>query len=135
MTARAVLFIDGSNWYHGLKEAGIDLGRLDYVKMATKLVGPRQWIALRYYVGQVKQVGNLRLAPEQQLFLGKLKAGDPRISVHLGSADGDYTHAVTAVRAHGKKVFAVSASYEAQLAASVDSYIHLRSAWFDDCLA
>jgi len=56
MTARAVLFVDGSNWYHGLKEAGVDLGRLDYVKMATKLVGPRQWIALRYYVGQVKQV-------------------------------------------------------------------------------
>ena len=81
MTARAVLFVDGSNWYHGLKEAGVDLGSLDYLKIATKLVGPRQWIALRYYVGQVKQVGNLRLAPEQQLFLGKLKAADPRISV------------------------------------------------------
>jgi uncharacterized LabA/DUF88 family protein len=210
MTARAVLFVDGSNWYHGLKEAGVDLGSLDYVKIATKLVGPRQWIALRYYVGQVKQVGNLRLAPEQQLFLGKLKAADPRISVHLGriepryakspaavelldylarlhtridpavyadlvalgtrhksnkvmvekgvdvmlavdlvvmaernkfdvayllSADGDYTHAASAVRAHGKKVFAVSASHGAQLAASVDSYIHLRPAWFSDCLA
>jgi uncharacterized LabA/DUF88 family protein len=183
---------------------------LDYPKTAAKLVGPRQWVGLRYYIGQVKQVGNLRLAPEQQSFLSKLKAADPRISVHLGrieprhakspaavelleylanlrtriepaiyadlvalgtrhksnqvmvekgvdvmlavdlvvmaerdefdvayllSADGDYTHAVSAVRAHGKKVFAVSASHGAQLAASVDSYIHLRPSWFSDCVA
>jgi uncharacterized LabA/DUF88 family protein len=209
-TARAVLFVDGSNWYHGVKQAGVDANRLDYTKIAQKLVGPRQWIGIRYYVGKVKQVGNLRLASEQQAFLAKLKAADPRISVHLGrieeriaksavavellgylanlstridpaiysdlvalgtrhrssqvmvekgvdvmlavdlvvmaerdefdvayllSADGDYTHATSAVRAHKKKMFAASASYGAQLAREVDAYIHLPASWFSDCLA
>jgi uncharacterized LabA/DUF88 family protein len=208
-TARAVLFVDGNNWYHGVMRAGVDANRLDYTKIAAKLVGPRQWIGLRYYVGQVKQVGNLRLASEQQAFLAKLKAADPRISVHLGrleeriaksaaaaellgylanlrtridpaiysdlialgrrhkssqvmveqgvdvmlavdlvvmaerdefdvayllSADGDYTHAASAVRAHNKKMFAAAASYGAQLAGVVDSYIHLPTNWFSDCL-
>lgn len=209
MTTRAVLFIDGSNWYHGVKKVGVDPNRLDYKKIAAKLVGPRQWIGLRYYVGKVKQVGNLRLAAEQQAFLAKLKAADPRISIHLGrleertaksaaavellaymgnlrtridpatysdlialgkrhessrvmvekgvdvmlavdlvvmaernefdvayllSADGDYTHAASVVRAHDKKIFAASASHGAQLAGAVDSYIHLPAAWFSDCL-
>ncbi|MDP9121777.1 MAG: NYN domain-containing protein [Acidobacteriota bacterium] len=193
-----------------MKNAGIDPNRSDYRKIAAKLVGPRQWIGLRYYVGQVKQVGNLRLASEQQAFLSKLKAADPRISVHLGrieervaksaaavellayladlrtridpaifsellalgerhkssqvmvekgvdvmlavdlvvmaernefdvayllSADGDYTHAASVVRAHDKKMFAASASYGAQLAREVDSYIRLTTTWFSDCLA
>src|SRR5579864_2102162 len=82
--ARAVLFVDGGNWYRSVKRAGVDANRLDYTKIATKLVGPRQWIGLRYYVGQIKQVGNLRLAADQQAFLARLKAADPRISVHLG---------------------------------------------------
>ena len=41
MPDRAVVFIDGNNWYHSIKDAGIeDLGRLDYGKISRKLLGP-----------------------------------------------------------------------------------------------
>jgi hypothetical protein len=49
------------------------------------------------------------------------------------SADGDYTHAVTFVRDSGKKVFAVSATSGAQLAAVVNAFIRVNKAWFVDC--
>ena len=209
MADRAVLFIDGNNWYHALANAGVpDLGRLDYAKISEKLVGPRDWIATRYYIGRVRQQGNLALYANQRAFLARLAATDGRISSHLGrleprtiknaaatelrqylsslktridrqvyqdllalakkhgfaevmvekavdvmvtvdmvvtaerdevdaayllSADGDFTPAVEAVRAAGKKVYAVSASHGAQLAAAVDSFIRLDPGWFVDC--
>jgi uncharacterized LabA/DUF88 family protein len=211
MTDRALLFVDGNNWYHGLKRAGLnDLGRLDYVRVAKKLAGPRDWIGLRYYVGQVPQTGNSRLHADQQSFVAKLLASDPRMTVHFGrieprtatsdaakelldflsglriridqqvykdlvaigarhkrnqvwvekgvdvmlavdlvvmaernefdsayilSADGDYTHAVEAVRHRDKRVYAVSAEHGAQLAGVVNSFLHLPVAWFKDCMA
>ena len=209
MADRAVLFIDGNNWYHALSKAGVkDLGRLDYGKISQKLVGPRDWVSTRYYIGRVRQQGNLTLYSNQRAFLARLAATDSRISSHLGrleprtvkneaaselqrylsslktridpqvfqdlaslakkhvsasvmvekavdvmvavdmvvaaerdeldaayllSADGDFTPAVEAVRAAGKRVYAVSPSHGAQLGASVDSFIHLDPAWFGDC--
>jgi hypothetical protein len=36
MAARAILFIDGNNWYHGLKNLEItEQGRLDYAKFQS----------------------------------------------------------------------------------------------------
>ena len=62
MARRATLFIDGNNWYHGLKGLGsVDLGRLDYRRLSLKLVGPRQWIGTRYYIGRVPQSGDVTL--------------------------------------------------------------------------
>ena len=54
-------------------------------------------------------------------------------AVYLVSADGDFTPAVEAVCAAGKKAYAVSPSHGAQLAAAVDAFIRLDSAWFTDC--
>jgi len=55
MPDRAVLFVDGNNWFHSLRKAGVDdLFMLDYAKISTKLVGPRVWLATRYYIGQVR---------------------------------------------------------------------------------
>jgi len=209
MTDRAIVFVDGNNWYHSLRELRLrDLGRLDYSAVSRKLLGPRDWIATRYYIGQVQQHGNTQLYSDQRRFLASLQATDRRISCHLGrleprtatneaatellhylnsmpvridkrvyqdlvalahrheiatvivekavdvmlavdmvvmaerneydtayllSADGDYTHAVSAVRGLGKKVFAVSPSPGAQLAAVVNSFLRLRRDWFDDC--
>ena len=209
MADRAILFIDGNNWYHALSKAGVhDLGRLDYAKISQKLVGPRGWVSTRYYIGRVRQQGNLTLYSNQRAFLARLAATDPRISSHLGrleprtvkneaaselqrylfslktridsqvfqdlmalakkhasasvmvekavdvmvavdmvvaaerdeldaayllSADGDFTPAVEAVRAAGKKVYAVSPAHGAQLAASADSFIRLDPGWFGDC--
>ena len=84
MADRAVLFIDGNNWYHGIKNAGItNVGRLDYRKISTKLVGSRDWVATRYYIGRVPQGGDVTLYANQRHFLATLEA-DPRISTHLG---------------------------------------------------
>jgi uncharacterized LabA/DUF88 family protein len=86
MRERAVLFIDGNNWYHGLRSIGLaDLGRLDYAKVSRKLVGPtRDWIRTRYYVGRVNQAEAPRLYADQRRFLAGLAAADPRITHHLG---------------------------------------------------
>ena len=209
MRPRAILFVDGNNWYHSLKDLEtIDLGRLDYRKLSLKLVGSRQWIATRYYIGRVAQIGDVKLYNDQRRFLAKLKATDKRISTHLGrlehrparnpaarelrhylanlkikidgkvfqelmelaqrrsentivvekavdvmlavdmvtmaernefdaayllSADGDFTPAVEHLRSLDKRVYAVSASSGAKLAAAVDSFIRLQQAWFLDC--
>lgn len=54
-------------------------------------------------------------------------------AAYLLSADGDFTPAVAAVRAHDKKVYVVSPASGAQLAAVANSFIPLKCEWFDDC--
>jgi len=86
MPERTVLFVDGNNWYHGLRALGLTgLRRLDYALISRKLVGPfRTWISTRYYVGQVVQSEAPDQYAAQRRFLSALAAADPRISHHLG---------------------------------------------------
>ena len=56
-------------------------------------------------------------------------------AAYILSANGDYTHAVEAARSQGKRVYAVSAEYGAQLAGVVNSFLHLPASWFKDCVA
>lgn len=85
MTDRALIFIDGNNWYHALCAVGVkDRARLDYRKISEKLIGPREWIGTRYYIGQVSQKFNATLYAQQRSFLASLESTDSRISVHLG---------------------------------------------------
>lgn len=85
MPDRAILFIDGNNWYHSLVNLGLtDLGSLDYRKISEKLLGPRDWIGTRYYIGQVQQRGNVQLYADQRRFLAALGKSDLRITTHLG---------------------------------------------------
>lgn len=72
---RAIVFIDGNNWYHGLADVFLDGIRvrasvLDYGKVAAKLAKGRQVCGIRYYVGEV--TGDLRRVREQQGFLSRL---------------------------------------------------------------
>lgn len=85
-TERAILFIDGNNWYHGLKDVGVlDPAQLDYRKIATKLVGPaRQWVASRYYIGRVTAAWSQQLVADQRRFLASFEAADARNTVHYG---------------------------------------------------
>lgn len=71
--AKAIIFIDGSNFYHGMKEKQLSSMELDYAKFSRKLVLDRQWIQTRYYVGQVKQEGDVTAYQKQQKFLHRLK--------------------------------------------------------------
>ena len=85
MGDRAVLFIDGNNWYHFMMSAGVtDPLQLSYVKISEKLIGPRDWVGTRYYIGALKQDWNPTDYANQRMFLDKIKQEDPRISIHLG---------------------------------------------------
>jgi uncharacterized LabA/DUF88 family protein len=85
MPERSVLFVDGNNWYHALRNAGLtNLGRLNYAKVSQKLVQGREWVSTRYYIGQVKQKDNTDLYSAQRSYLSWLQSRDPRISIHFG---------------------------------------------------
>ncbi len=85
MADRAVIFIDGNNWYHYLKDAGVDNRfLLDYAKISRKLLGPRNWIGTRYYIGQVDQRQGAGVYADQRRFTASLEQTDPRITVHFG---------------------------------------------------
>lgn len=85
MVERAILFVDGNNWYHGLKGAGVrDQLRLDWVRIATKLVGPRQWIGTRYYIGEVRQQGDPALYANQRRFQSLFVKAHANHSMHFG---------------------------------------------------
>ena len=50
---RCTVFIDGSNFYHGLRRLGVDSQDLDYRRMVEKLLADRELRGIRYYVGRV----------------------------------------------------------------------------------
>src|SRR5258708_36567349 len=85
MPNRAVLFVDGSNWYHGCKSIGLKrIGRMNFASISRKLVAPREWVATRYYVGKLPRSGNLALAERQRTFISRQLAVDRRFSWHFG---------------------------------------------------
>src|SRR5947209_4310474 len=85
MADRAVVFIDGNNWFHSLRHARVQHRLLlDYRRIAEKLLGPREWVATRYYIGQISQIANPILYAQQRSFLARLAQADPRISICLG---------------------------------------------------
>ena len=85
MPDRGVVFIDGNNWFHSLKEAGVsDRFRLDYGKISRKLLGLRTWVQTRYYIGRVDQRQGEKVYADQRSFVAKLQNTDSRISTHFG---------------------------------------------------
>ncbi len=86
MSERAVLFIDGNNWYHSLKDAGVVAsGELNYPNISRKLVGrARIWAETRYYVGRVRQNEAPKLYAAQRHFMSTLCESDSRITAHYG---------------------------------------------------
>src|SRR4030095_3113324 len=83
MADRALLFIDGNNWYHACRAEGVtDLFALDYAAVSRKLAGPRQWVGTRYYIGALKQ--HHPGYREQRQFLARIQNRDSRIQVRLG---------------------------------------------------
>jgi uncharacterized LabA/DUF88 family protein len=55
-------------------------------------------------------------------------------AAYLLTADGDFTPAVLAVRAIGKKVYCASPATGAQLAAAANNFIPLKPSFFSDCM-
>jgi len=79
---RCIIFIDGSNFYHQIRDAGITPGALNYPRLAERLVMGREWIETRYYVGEVAAAGG-PLHTQQKAFLDSIRA-HPRQQVVLG---------------------------------------------------
>ena len=74
---RSVLFIDGNNWYHGLKKIGVDAYDLDYPEFAKKLLKGRTLAEIRFYIGRVR--GDRLRAARQQRQLDRLERQGVRL--------------------------------------------------------
>lgn len=76
---RVCVYIDGSNFYNRLKEAGLILNskRFDYSAFIKNLVGQRNCVSKRYYVGIISNFDNSaksqQMVKNQQKFLGGLE--------------------------------------------------------------
>jgi uncharacterized LabA/DUF88 family protein len=85
---RAILFIDGNNFRHGLKRERI-VPIKNYKRLSEKLTKEQghQWLETRFYVGQIKQdetPKSKKLYKNQRAFLQKLQNQDKRINYFLG---------------------------------------------------
>lgn len=75
---RVSIIIDGSNFYHRLKETGLsDLLKFDYARFANFLAGKRKIIAKKYYIGAIREEARNKKSKElrrnQRIFIGKIK--------------------------------------------------------------
>ena len=87
---RLILFVDGNNWYSGLRADKVRRkGRLDYAKISHKLVneiGSEEavWVQTRYYLGPLEEGHKGQAAfIDEQRFLTNLHR-HPSISLELG---------------------------------------------------
>ncbi len=80
----AVIFIDGNNFYHGMRDIGLTTGvDFDYEAFSRKLLGGRKWVETRYYTGRVQQKDDLTRYQTQRKFIAHLQRFS-QISVFLG---------------------------------------------------
>lgn len=84
LSDRAIVFIDGNNFYHSLKDKRVsNIWDLSYSKISLKLLGPRDWIGTRYYIGRVQREKKT-LYSNQRRFFSKICAEDNRITTYTG---------------------------------------------------
>jgi uncharacterized LabA/DUF88 family protein len=75
---RIAVYIDGGNTYKRLKETNLFTGnkRFDYTSIVKYLVGDRELVSKRYYVGIVRNINKTfkedKMVKSQQRFLGAL---------------------------------------------------------------
>lgn len=85
---KAVIFIDGNNFFKSLEAAGVpDRGRLDYAKISKKITTPRDWLETRYYIGKVTRAWSQSLERSQRRFRNDYLADDGRCHWFYGRFD------------------------------------------------
>ena len=77
-----MVFIDGSNLYHSLKNS-FGTASIDIEKFCNKLVEKNNLIRIFYYTAPLNQIDNPKAYSEQQKFLSKLSQ-IKRITIFLG---------------------------------------------------
>ncbi len=93
---RVAVYIDGSNFYHKLKDLSIpNTTKFGYEKLCSWLARDRRIISSRYYVGVVRakendEKGQRLRSSQQQLFSHLTKEGLTIKRGYLVSADGAY---------------------------------------------
>ena len=73
---RAIVFIDGNNLYHGMRDIKLSPDKLDYAKFSRKLTQDRIWEETRYYIGEVPEKGELTHYKKQQNFFASFAQYD-----------------------------------------------------------
>ena len=79
---RIMIFIDGSNFYHGLKNV-VGKVNVNFQKLAEKLCGERELIRMYYYNAPVQREGNEEKYRSQQKFFSALD-NVPYLTIKLG---------------------------------------------------
>jgi len=93
MNERISIIIDGSNFYHRLKEIEIkNLLDFDYEKFSKFLSGKRELVLKKYYIGAIRtETNNLKsyeLWKNQRLLVSKLRKGNWQIGLgHMLKTD------------------------------------------------
>jgi len=96
MTERVFVIIDGSNFYHRLKELGLkNLLNFDYERFVQFLVGNRELISKKYYIGSIRVEGSnpksFELWRNQRILIGKLRRKNWQIGFgHMLKNDAIY---------------------------------------------
>lgn len=91
---RAILLIDGSNFYHKLRDIGLQKLDFNYSRFARFLAGSRQLIQATYFVGEVRTDGtplSQKLYNNQQRLIAALKKHGVRYQFgYLLKSSGQY---------------------------------------------
>ena len=81
---RAIIFIDGNNFRHGMRKHNVSTLTLDYVEFSEQLTQGQNWLETRYYIGAIrKRSGMPDRYEEQREFLAGLAELD-KVNYFLG---------------------------------------------------
>jgi uncharacterized LabA/DUF88 family protein len=79
---RVMVFVDGSNFYHGLK-ANLNKTDVDFFKFSVKLAGKGRWVHTHYYNSPRSRDEGEAKYRDQQRFFNYLR-GIKGLTLHLG---------------------------------------------------
>jgi len=124
---RVLIIIDGSNFYHRLKENGLSgLLGFDYKEFSEFLAGNRKCIASNYYIGAIREESNNQKSRElminQQKLIGRLKSCGWQVHFgHMLKTDGYHEKGVDVLMAVDLLIGAYEDLYDTAVLVSSDT--------------
>jgi len=124
---RAFVIIDGSNFYHRLKELELkNLLNFDYEKFTQFLIGEKGLVLKKYYIGAIKEkFGNPKskeLRRNQRILLGKLQKYNWQIGFgHMLKTDKYHEKGVDVLMAVDLLIGAYEDKYDTAILVSSDT--------------
>ena len=127
MKDKIFIIVDGSNFYHRLKELGIkNLLNFDYKNFSKFLINDRELILKKYYIGAVREEFNnpksKELRHSQRILLGKLQKNDWKVGLgHMLKTDSYHEKGVDVLMAVDLLVGAYEDKYDTAILISSDT--------------